>query len=47
MEMMDKANGTMVVDGAVELHRDLGYRLNFGEALMLYRISRSVRGTMT
>ena len=38
--------GAMVVDGAVELHRDLGCLPNFGEALMRDGITRIIHGTL-
>jgi len=44
--MKENAIGTMVVDGAVELHRDLGAALNLGEALMRDGITRIIHGTL-
>ena len=44
--MKEKAIGTLVVDGAVESHRDLGAALNLGEALMRDGITRIIHGTL-
>ena len=46
-EMNENAIGTIVVDCAVELHRDLRPGLlNFGEALMRDGITRIVHGNL-
>jgi len=45
-EMKANTIGTMVGDGAVEVHRDLGYLMTFGEALMRDGFTRIIHGTL-
>ena len=42
--MTENEIGTIGVDSAIAVHRELGYLLNFGEALMKAGITRYVNG---
>ena len=42
--MTENDIGTIVVDCAITIHRELGYLLNFGEVLMKAGITRCVNG---